>query len=136
MVDFLNKTEYKVDKKSIERAILATLGHLGERGDWEVSVAIVGEDEIRELNKKYRGIDKVTDVLSFGMGEDNILGDIVICYERARVQAEEIGQTIERELAFLAVHSTLHLLGYDHEDKLGEEEMFGLQEDIIKRIYN
>ncbi|MBQ1523760.1 MAG: rRNA maturation RNase YbeY [Firmicutes bacterium] len=96
-----------------------------------LSVTIVGKDEIRVLNRDYRNVDSVTDVLSFPAygdeeeisleeGEELSLGDVVICEERAREQAEEYGHSFDRELIYLFTHSVLHLLGYDHmtdEDK-------------------
>ena len=98
---------------------------------------------IRELNRLYRNIDRPTDVLSFPMfdfsDEDEIvegaLGDIVISLERAREQAETFGHSFEREVAFLCVHSMLHLLGYDHE--LGEQEDIDMrrrQREIVARL--
>lgn len=91
----------------------------------EISVRFVDNEQIRELNNEYRDIDKVTDVLSFPLGENGeydhnpssgaaLLGDIVISMQRAMEQAEEYGHSLDREVAFLTVHSMLHLLGYDH----------------------
>ena len=90
-----------------------------------VSLTIVGEEEIQEINKDYRGIDAVTDVISFaldegeeftitGGSEEQLLGEIVICWQRVLQQAEEYGHSVERELCYLAAHGMLHLLGYDH----------------------
>lgn len=97
-------------------------------------------DAIRTLNREQRQIDRVTDVLSFPMFDEDfdddeyaILGDIVLSAERAKEQAEEYGHSFQRELAFLTVHSVLHLLGYDHElGKAEESEMFQKQEQILK----
>lgn len=103
------------------------------------SLIFVDENEIQKINKEYRGIDKVTDVISFAF-EDNetivnkdirVLGDIYICIPRAVEQAESYGHSIKRELAFLTVHGLLHLLGYDHIKKQDEEKMFELQELIL-----
>ncbi len=96
-------------------------------GEYEVNITFVDNEKIRELNKKYRNIDKPTDVLSFPMGNGDdyptnpetgfkILGDVVISVERAVFQAEEYDHTLRRELGFLTTHSVLHLLGYDHEN--------------------
>lgn len=93
----------------------------------EISVRFVDDDEIHALNLKYRNVDSSTDVLSFPMGENGvydtnndtgakILGDIVISIPHAVSQAERFGHSLQREIAFLTVHSMLHLLGYDHED--------------------
>ena len=99
----------------------------------EVSVSIVDNTEIRHLNRKYRGIDAPTDVLSFPM-DGYVLGDIVISLEKAVEQAEEFGHSIERELGFLAAHGMLHLLGYDHKDEDSESEMFTAQEEILEAV--
>lgn len=91
----------------------------------EISVRFVDNEQIKELNNEYRDIDKATDVLSFPLGENGVydhnpasgaalLGDIVISMQRAMEQAEEYGHSLDREVAFLTVHSMLHLLGYDH----------------------
>lgn len=116
----------------------------------QVSVTIVDNDEIKEINKEHRGIDKPTDVLSFPMLEFDeegnaidcdfdmfedgkvLLGDIVISAERANEQAKEFGHSFRREMAFLTVHSMLHLLGYDHvDDPEGEKMMFEKQKEIL-----
>ncbi len=91
----------------------------------EISVRFVDNEQIKELNGEYRDIDKETDVLSFPLGEDGVydhnpssgaalLGDIVISMQKAMEQAQEYGHSLDREVAFLTVHSMLHLLGYDH----------------------
>ncbi len=93
----------------------------------EISVTLVNDEQIHELNKMHRNIDRSTDVLSFPLGENGVydknletgaslLGDIVISVETAVRQAEEYGHTLQREIGFLTVHSMLHLLGYDHVD--------------------
>ncbi|MBE6645383.1 MAG: rRNA maturation RNase YbeY [Ruminococcaceae bacterium] len=113
-------------KTVIRRAILATLEQEKFPYDAEVSVTLCDNAYIRRLNKQYRNKDKHTDVLSFPIYDNGdfdmsecisgaMLGDIVISVERAKEQAAEIGNSFLREVAFLAIHSTLHLLGYDHE---------------------
>ena len=100
-------------------------------GKFEISLSIVDKPYIRALNQAHRGMDKVTDVLSFPLGENGnypenrdtgawLLGDIVICAERAVEQAEEYGHSVRREFGFLCAHSVLHLLGYDHVDNVRE----------------
>lgn len=132
----------------IRRTILETLDYEGMENDAEVSVTFVDDEGIRELNKKFRNMDKPTDVLSFplldyeGESEEPFfdelchnLGDIVISLERAMAQANEFGHSFEREVAFLTAHSMLHLLGYDHE--LSEEDdadMRRRQNDIMERL--
>ena len=124
-----------------------TLYEEGYKGDFEVSVTFTDNEGIRAINKEYRDIDKETDVLSFPMtneGEEftvnpetgcKMLGDIVISVEKALAQSDEYGHSFKRELAFLTVHSMLHLLGYDHEKSEEEEkEMFGKQEIVLEAL--
>ncbi len=109
----------------IRRSCIAVLVCEGFQGSAEVSVTFVDDERIRELNKQYRNIDASTDVLSFPLGENGeyetdpetgarLLGDIVISLEHAVSQAKTYGHDLQREVAFLTVHSMLHLLGYDH----------------------
>jgi probable rRNA maturation factor len=119
----------------VKRAIAAALWQEGYRGSAEVSVTFTDDEAIRELNKQFRDKDTSTDVLSFPMDEDDTLGDIVISVEHAIAQAEEYGHPLEREIAFLTVHSVLHLLGWDHERSEDEEKaMFLRQEEILSGI--
>ena len=105
-------------KMLVRRSILATLDFEKIDAPCEVSVTFTDNEGIRALNRAYREIDKPTDVLSFPLFEETEgtkqLGDIVLSLERCLEQAEEFGHSFERECAFLTVHSTLHLLGYDH----------------------
>ena len=108
------------------------------------SVIFVGEEEIQKLNKDYRNIDKVTDVISFAF-EDNsdmvyndirVLGDIYICIPKMISQANEYGHSEKRELSFLCCHGLLHLLGYDHVNNKEEEKiMFDLQERLLNEVH-
>ena len=101
-----------------------------------LSLIIVSNSFIKELNTKYRKIEKETDVLSFNA--DNILkndlGDIFISYEKAVMQAAEFNHSLEREIAFLAVHGYLHLLGYDHLNEKDSKKMFNKTEKILKLV--
>lgn len=103
-----------------------------EKEDKRVSIAFVSEKEIRALNKQYRKEDCVTDVLSFGLDEKEILGEIVICYEQAKRQAKEREYTVRNELVFLIVHGMLHLYGYEHGKEKDAVQMFSIQERILK----
>lgn len=100
-----------------------------------MSIVFVSLEQIQELNKNYRQIDKVTDVLSFPNDDpdDKTLGDIFISMDKAKEQAISYGHSFEREVGFLAVHGYLHLLGYDHHSKEDEEKMVFMQESILKR---
>ena len=122
----------------IKSAILAALEYEAVEGEREISVPLTDNETIHQLNKEYRDVDRPTDVLSFPMdddGEDMVLGDVVISLEKAMEQAEEYGHSLEREIAFLCVHSVLHLLGYDHETgEEDEKEMFRRQEEILRKM--
>ena len=103
------------------------------------SVVFMEDEEIHEMNREYRGVDRITDVISFAFEDNNdfvyndirMLGDIFICIPQMKRQAEEFGHSEKRELAFLAVHGILHLLGYDHMNEEDEKVMFALQELIL-----
>jgi len=114
----------------------APAGHpLCQRGQYEVSVVLVNNAEIHELNLLHRNMDKPTDVLSFPMDDEETLGDIVISLEQAQIQANDYGHSLEREVGFLTVHSMLHLFGFDHETSEEDEvEMFGLQDEILGKM--
>lgn len=120
-IDFTNEME-----EMVYNSIDAVLETEALEGDYEISLSLVNAEEIRELNSDYRGVDEVTDVLSFPMDMDfpmgvNMLGDVIINVERVKSQAVDFGHSFERELSYLTVHSVFHLLGYDHiedEDKL------------------
>lgn len=103
--------------------------------EYEISLLITDDETIRQYNKEYRNKDRATDVLSFPMEDEVMLGDIAISFDTAKRQAEEAEINIGREAAFLFIHGLLHLLGYDHEtSKEDEEEMFALQEKILKKL--
>lgn len=130
--------------KLIRRAVKETLAYEGFKRNAEVSIVICDNDTIQSINSEYRGIDAPTDVLSFPQFESSDeypalgyvpIGDIIISAERADMQADAFGHSFERELAFLAVHSTLHLLGYDHVNSIEEENvMRQKQRDIMKKL--
>lgn len=129
-------------RQGIEKAITMT----GGSEEAEVSLTLVDDERIHELNRDYRGVDRPTDVLSFALQEeadeepdildyeDNLLGDIIISVERARAQATEYRHSFERELIYLAVHGTLHLQGYDHMEEEEKAEMRKQEEDIMGEI--
>jgi probable rRNA maturation factor len=104
----------------------------------EISITFVGEDRIREINHQYRGINAVTDVLSFSINETNpenglhMLGDILISVPTAKEQAELIGDSLKNEIDLLVIHGILHLCGYDHENKDDEIKMFSIQQHLLK----
>lgn len=131
-------------KMLIRRSVIASLEYEGFANDAEVSVTFKDNEGIRALNRDFRGIDKATDVLSFPLTDyagtelpidepELSLGDIVLSLERADEQAREFGHSFEREVAFLTVHSMLHLLGYDHVNSEEEDaEMRRRQREILE----
>lgn len=132
-------------ERLIERCTIAALESEEIEDDAEISVTLVDNARIREINMEFREIDRETDVLSFPMGDEDgfevnpdtdaiMLGDIVISLEKARSQAEEYGHSYEREVAFLLTHSLFHLLGYDHTTPDEEREMFAKQEAVLQRL--
>lgn len=134
--------------KTMEKALSVILSGEGIDDEGaEVSVSFVTPEEIQSLNREYRGVDSVTDVLSFpqfdsvddlidmqeetGVAE---LGDVVICMERALSQAEEFGHPLEREVIYLFVHSILHLLGYDHMEEEDKKVMRAREEEVMTEL--
>lgn len=127
----------------IRKACNATLKIEEFVDDAEIYVTVVNDAQIKEMNSEFRKIDKATDVLSFPLGENGIydinpengakmLGDIVISVEHAYKQADLYGHGIEREIAYLTVHSLLHLLGYDHvENNLDRIKMRDKEEQVM-----
>lgn len=109
----------------------------------EISLTMVSPEEIRELNRDYRNVDSVTDVLSFPQfeGKEDLpeegeicLGDVVICEDKVREQAAEYGHSYEREFTYLFVHSLLHLLGYDHMNDEEKAVMRNKEEEVMNRL--
>lgn len=144
-----NQSEVKIPtgiKLLIRRCCQAVLTHEKFAKPAEVSVSFVSNKEIQRLNKFYRNKNEVTDVLSFPLGENGVydknnetgtlmLGDIVISLDTAMKQSSMYGHSLEREIGFLTVHSTLHLLGYDHEKSpLAERKMRETEEVILDSL--
>lgn len=136
------------DAAVIEKCMSAALTAEEFPFDAEVELIFTDNEGIRALNREQRGVDRATDVLSFPLLEQEdggvvvydedfaegrvLLGEIVLSLERAKCQAEEYGHSFRREIGFLAVHSILHLLGYDHElGEKQEKEMFARQDEIL-----
>ena len=143
MINIVNRTHYD-DLKDyyplLEEYYRRTLRALSLKDDYVVSVILCGPVTIRKINRNYRNIDKVTDVISFALldSEETVeyedlveLGDIFINRRRVFSQAEEYGHSPKREFVFLFVHGLLHLFGYDHMNRQDEEKMFALQKQIV-----
>lgn len=133
-------------KLLVRKACIATLVEENFADNAEVDVTFVNDEQIRTYNKKFRNIDKSTDVLSFPLGQDGIydtnpetgnkmLGDVVISIDHALAQADLYGHGLRREIAYLTVHSMLHLLGYDHVNGSIEKTiMREKEENILKEL--
>lgn len=135
-----NETNEKIEMddklKSVIKTVLETEGLSSA---YEVSITFVDKDEIHQLNKEFRNVDRPTDVLSFPMdtdfiveGVDAMLGDIVICMDVAKEQANDLGHSLDREIMYLTCHSTLHLLGYDHMTDDEKREMRSREKEVMK----
>lgn len=133
----------KATLKELEFLINKSLAKI-ERAEAYVDLTLVGEETIQQLNRDYRNIDTVTDVLSFaqedesaepgyirGEGEPELLGDIIICVPRAQSQAEEYGHSFRRELGYLAIHGLLHLVGFDHDTPEKQSVMREREESLL-----
>ena len=144
-----NRTTFEWDEKwekIVQKAVRTSLDYEEFESECEINISIVTNNEIQKLNKEFRNIDKETDVLSFPQltfeegeiadineNDEIILGDIVISIDKAKQQSEEYGHTLQREIAFLTVHSMLHLMGYDHMKEQEEKEMIEKQKEILQK---
>ena len=144
---------YPQTARYVKKAVAATLAAEGVDEACAVEILLTDDAEIHEINREHRGVDRPTDVLSFPLNELRpgafdadlceydyereclLLGDMVISMERCAAQAEEFGHSFAHEVTYLAVHSTLHLLGYDHEDE-GEQkkQMRTREKEILKLL--
>ncbi len=120
----------------LRRAVAETLAAAGAPEAGELSVTLLSNEEMRELNRRYRREDRPTDVLAFDLGEGDLLGDVYLGAETAARNAAERGVPSDEELVRLVVHGVLHLLGHDHpegQDRY-DSPMFRLQEEVIARL--
>ena len=150
MTIFIEENEADIDelREAMEKAAVKAVELEGLPAEvCQLSVTFVEPEEIHELNRDYRGVDRVTDVLSFPQfdpedleyyitnpeeaPDELMLGDVVICKQKAEAQAEEFGHSLERELVYLFTHSVLHLLGYDHEEEDDKTLMRAREEEIM-----
>jgi len=139
MIEVYNETNSDAYIKDIENILKLGLKHMNIKDSY-ISVVIVDKDKIYEINKTYRNVDKVTDVISFAF-EDNggitpdglrILGEIYLCMDKAKEQAIEYGHSNKREICYLVTHGLLHLLGYDHEKEEDKKKMRIKEEEILE----
>lgn len=137
-IEIFNNSSYSIELDDFKKYFLSIMKDL-QVEDALVNIIIVDNEEIKKINKEYRNIDNVTDVISFAL-EDvefktpfRILGDIYISYEKVKEQALKYEHSEKRELYFLATHGLLHLLGYDHMNKKEEKIMFDLQKELLDK---
>lgn len=130
--------DLKEEIKTLKRLMKFAMKH-EKLKNVEFNIIFVSDEKIHEINRDYRGIDRVTDVISFALedGEnipmkERLLGDIYIAVDRAKLQASEYQHSFLREICFLAVHGFYHLLGYDHMEKEEEKLMFQKQEEVLE----
>ena len=133
----VNQDKIEINPLRIEKAAEKILGDLGYTDDVELSIVLVDDEEMTDLNREYRGVDSTTDVLSFSQAEGEfgdvcpeLLGDVVISAPTAQAMSELHGCPLASVLDLLLVHGTLHLTGYDHER--GEEEAQGMKEETLR----
>lgn len=132
----LDSNIYEVLEEAIKESLLLEGRHL----NYEISISFVDNEEIRELNREYRNIDRETDVLSFPLEEDEsivpipLLGDIIISVEKALEQSIEYGHSLLREICYLTVHSMFHLLGYDHMEEDEKKIMRSKEKQVMKNL--
>ncbi|MDD5291295.1 MAG: rRNA maturation RNase YbeY [Patescibacteria group bacterium] len=131
-VEINNKAKNKVNPSFVKKVAEKFL-RAYKKTDYSISIAFVGDKEIRKLNKKYRRVDRVTDILSFA-GEEKFLGEIILDYHQIKRQADKFGNKSKDELIFILVHGLLHLLGYDDKTEAGRKKMERLGNEFIKSI--
>lgn len=136
----------KLDTRWLKGVITAVLDDEGVKPPAEVSLLVIGDTEVHRLNRAYRGKDRTTDVLSFGMtgGENDgfvtppdgvkHLGEVIISYPQAERQAKDAGHSLKAEMALLVVHGVLHLLGYDHEKAMDKRRMWSRQKAVLAKL--
>ena len=135
-INFINHTKNDITSyKTLIRNIFKF-----EKRKIIMNIIFVDDIEIQQINRDYRNIDRITDVISFALNDEkdfliktDEIGDIFICIDQAKRQANDYGHSLDRELGFLAVHGYLHLNGYDHMTKEDEEIMFKKQEEILDK---
>ncbi len=131
MTNIINYFEYDINEEEIKEYVNFLKKELNRKEKF--SLVFVDNNYIKELNKEFRQIDKVTDVLTFPENTDYYLGDVIISYPRLIEQAKEYEHSNKRELYFLITHGFLHLLGYDHLNEEEEKIMFKKQEELLNK---
>ena len=138
-VEVKNAKSFKVDKGFVRKVVSETLQSMRIKGNITVGVVFVSAHKMQEVNRKYRNIDKPTDVLSISYNEDlgthKYLGEILVCMEEVKKRAKESRTTPKRELAHVMIHGTLHLLGWEHEGSTrATDRMHAKEEEIMTKF--
>jgi probable rRNA maturation factor len=147
MIEINNLTTKEIDEESLKRSVELVLKEEGVREKSELSLVLVGSGRMRKLNRRYRGKNKVTDVLAFPEPNDSLvqtkenstrnLGELVICLREVAKNAKRLESSFDRELVTCLVHGLLHLLGYDHEKNEDEaERMMKKQREYLSKIFH
>lgn len=133
-MNLINRTKKKINKDFFEKIAKNTFSYLNEKSNYDFDLVLIDDKEIKNLNKKYRKIDKITDVLTFNIKEENFLGQIFICLNQVTRQAGEVERNEKEELAEIFIHGILHLFEYSDEDEKGYDKMVFMQKEILKKI--
>lgn len=147
MIEVNNLTTKEIDEKLLERSVELVLKEEGVKEKSELSLVLVGSGRMRKLNRRYRGKNKVTDVLAFSQPSDLLsqtkengtrnLGELVVCLKEVTKSAKRLGSSFDKELITCLIHGLLHLLGYDHEKGEDEAEtMIKKQKDYLSKIFH
>ncbi|OGL41388.1 MAG: rRNA maturation RNase YbeY [Candidatus Schekmanbacteria bacterium RIFCSPHIGHO2_02_FULL_38_11] len=138
----ISKTDLKIDTNKLKKHLNDILAELGEKKA-SLNIVLVNNEYIKELNLRYRKINRATDILAFTAdqekelkeGNEKEMGDIAISLEMAKLQSKIFKNSLEKEVTLLLTHGVLHLLGYDHHNKKDEEKMNSLQKELMEKYY-
>lgn len=139
VINISSNQAHLIDRDFLKEAIRLTL-ETHEKSDIDLTLQLTDDKTVRQLNRAYRGIDKTTDVLAFNQEFINpetnqlYLGDVIISIDQAQKQAQENNQSLNEECALLTIHGTLHLLGYDHAEVREKEQMWRIQDTILRNL--
>ena len=146
-IDINTSPHYPVNRKLLRQAALETLKKIGIKSFVQLSISIVGDRKVKELNRKFRGQDKTTNVLSFPLygpevdleslpklGKTVPLGDVIVSYPVARMEAARDNMLVDHKIAHLVVHGVLHIVGFDHQDPVQTRQMERLEDEISELI--
>ena len=147
LVNIFNQTHVRLSEDFFKNIVVQILDNLKVKKSCELSIILCSKKDITKLNKDYRGVDGVTDILSFGLLNTRIknidnpdkilhLGDIWICLSIAREQSKIKKHSLRLEIVILLIHGIIHLFGHDHNIKKGKDEMDTLTEKILKKVYS